>query len=106
MFRLFAFSVTFIGVLSIGSAQSLSDLKMTLPSLEERYKMDYDIQGLFNPSADTLADLNLEQYEELRQVDNDVEVYDPATGFKITIYSVNKAIENYTYRFKKDEEDQ
>ena len=76
MFRLFAFSVTFIGVLSIGSAQSLSDLKMTLPSLEERYKMDYDIQGLFNPSADTLADLNLEQYEELRQVDNDVEVYE------------------------------
>lgn len=103
------FLVLFCIIFSISlraEAQSLSDLKMTLPSLEERYKMDYDIQGLFDPSADTLAALDLDQYEPLRQIDTDVEIYDASTGFKVTLYSVNKAIENYTYRFKKDEEDQ
>jgi hypothetical protein len=95
-----------LGISLSTKAQSLSDLKMTLPSLEERYKMDYDIQGLFAPSADTLSELNLDQYESFRLIDTDVEIYDEATGFKITLYSVNKATENYTYRFKKDEEDQ
>lgn len=86
-------------------AQSLSDLKMTLPSVSERYMMDYQIQGLLRPSADTLVSLDLDQYEPLRQVDVDVDVFDVATGFTITLYSTNKAIENYTYRFKKDEDD-
>lgn len=86
-------------------AQSLSDLKMTLPSLEERYDMDYHIEGLFNPSADTLTGLNLDQYEVLRAVDEDVYILDPATGFFIQLFSVNKAIQNYTYRYKKESED-
>jgi len=86
-------------------AQSLSDLKMALPSLEERYMMDYRIQGLLRPTTDTLAPLDLDQYEPLRQVEVDVDVFDAATGFTITLFSVNKAIDNYTYRFKKEEDD-
>jgi hypothetical protein len=100
--------IIFVFLLSIQlvEAQSLSDLKMTLPSMLERYKMDYDVHGLINPSADTLAGLDLDQYEPQRQVDVDVDVFDATTGFTVTLYSVNKAFERYTYRFKKEDEDQ
>lgn len=87
-------------------AQSLSDLKMTLPSMEERFGMDYDVEGLYHPTAEMLAGLDLTQYEELRKVDEDVKIFDNATGYMVHLYSVNKAIDNYTYRFKKQEEDE
>ncbi len=94
-----------IGVCPKLNAQSLSDLKMTLPSLEERYDMDYHIEGIWRVTADTLVGLDLAQYEEFRAIDEDVFIFDPTTGFHIQLFSVNKAIENYTYRFKQDADD-
>lgn len=86
-------------------AQSLSDLKFPLPSLEERYDMDYHIEGLYKPSADTLSGLDLDQYESFREEHNDVYIFDPATGFHIQLFSINKALENYMYRFKNDSDE-
>lgn len=78
---------------------------MSLPDLVERYDMDYHIEGLFNPSEDTLSGLDLDRYEELRAVDEDVFILDPETGFFIQLFSVNKAMHNYTYRYKKESDD-
>ncbi len=107
--RMRSFILTIILVLASfagAKAQSLSDLKMTLPSMEERFGMDYDVEGLYQPTAEMLAGLDLTQYEELRKVDEDVKFFDNATGYMVHLYSINKAIENYTYRFKKQEEDE
>lgn len=83
-------------------AQSLSDMKMALPSMVERYDMDYHIEGLTTVTESLLTGLDLAQYEDLREVENDVFIYDPATDYTVQLFSVNKALANYTTLHKKE----
>lgn len=82
------------------NGQSLSDLKFQLPPLVDRYKMDFEIVGLDMVTEEMLENLNLDQYEELRMPDADVEVHDIATGFDLIIYGVDKAIKKYNSGLK------
>ncbi|HNV99311.1 MAG TPA: hypothetical protein PKL06_08085 [Chitinophagales bacterium] len=83
-------------------AQSLSDMKMALPSLVERYDMDYHIEGLATVTEELLTGLDLAQYEDLREVDHDIYIVDPATDYTIQLFSVNKALANYAILHKKE----
>lgn len=83
------------------NGQTLGDLKFQLPPLIDRYKMDFEIEGIMVPTEETLSGVDLDQYEELRQADTDTEIYDEATGYHIILYSVNKSIKNYTSGLKK-----
>ncbi len=86
----------FVGGSIISNAQTLGNMKSPLPdALIDRYKLDFEIVGLAEPTAELLEVLDLDQYEELRLPDVNVEVYDAATDFHIILYAVNDAIANY-----------
>lgn len=89
-----------ISVLTLGlsktDGQTLANLKFQLPPLIDRYKMDFEIEGIPVATAGMLENLDLDQYESLRLVDEDVEVFDETTGYHLILYGVNKAITRYT----------
>lgn len=76
------------------SAQSVSELKV-LPSNLERYYIDYEIVGLPNPTATDVANLDLNQYEDLRAQTTSVLIEDAATGYVLLLYSINESIKNW-----------
>lgn len=76
------------------SAQSVSELKV-IPSNLERYKIDYEIVGLPNPTESDVADLDLNQYEDLRSQTTSIIIEDASTGYVLLLYSINESIKNW-----------
>lgn len=70
--------------------------KMEMPATTtvtniDRYKVDYEIKNISNPSNELLMSLNLSQYEELRLDVNDLEISDEENNVVIILYSNQKA---------------
>jgi hypothetical protein len=76
------------------SAQSVSELK-TLPSNIDRYYVDYEIVGMTNPTAIDVADIDLNQYEDLRLSGASIVVEDVTTGYTLILYSIEQSIKNW-----------
>lgn len=76
------------------SAQSVSELKV-LPSNLERYYIDYEIVGMPNPTASDVANLDLNQYEDLRSQTTSILIEDASTGYVLLLYSINESIKNW-----------
>lgn len=84
------------------SAQSVSELK-SLPSNFDRYYVDYEIVGLTNPTFSDLADLDLNQYEDLRLQTSPITVEDVATGYILILYSIEQSLKNWHRDTRKTE---
>lgn len=58
--------------------------------LADRYKIDYEVEGLTSTTELITDGLDLEQYEYLRTESSDVIVFDMSTGQSLILYSWSK----------------
>ena len=62
------------------------------PTNVERYGVDYELKNIRTPDPKVLAELDLDQYESLRQQTSDVEVNDAQNNVIIVLYALEKTM--------------
>jgi hypothetical protein len=69
---------------------SRQSVEVIVPTNWERLHQDYEVKLVSNPNPDLIAQINLAQYENIREENVDIEVNDNVSGYTLIIYSKNK----------------
>ena len=62
----------------------------TIVSNWDRLNIDFEVKDIPHPDENQVVQINLDQYESLRQENNDVEVHDTHSGYVLILYSTTK----------------
>lgn len=86
------FIIACLILLSYGLSAQTAKMAPTasIPTNVERYGVDYELKNVTTPDPGILVQLNLNQYESLRQQTSDVEVNDPQNNVTIVLYALEK----------------
>lgn len=95
--------LTFLSCILFIYAQNSSRIEEYTPIISNlnRYKVDYEIKNTIDvPKEVDLNKIDFRIYDIYRKIDEDVEVYDPYSGFIIILYSENKSNHNKSNQTK------